>query len=422
MDSSNNARAATGQTQVVFLRLDPLLERLLQFVTRYRDLVEGNIGVSDDEHLFQVVQSQAEVLGQIQEALEQFGAPFAPSLIVLADYVSLPLTAIFHIRTTRKSEGSTDDEETLRRWKIRQSYVRKLHLSAAKTIQAYVRACCDPSMDPNNESLSISLSSKHSIKFLVALTNAIPLDLEKEAGNSLDAGSELWIALLSTVTTIIQGGVGDLSDALEGNLVARLVDCTTSLSSFPNQDVSLQALKSLQSILTAAPKPLLWQSIFPGVFAALYRRIVKTHRYTPSGLSTSIVCQCLSLLTELFRVTLAPLAGAAEHKVIAKSATAMLQQLQSIAKQSSRPDSENDDPPEQTPNFSSRVQKSVVAPLSILLRQEVISPVPKVRVHLACLCQVFLKETRDCWKESKVLELALETCLILETDSEGTMT
>jgi hypothetical protein len=70
--------------------LDPLLEVFLQFVRRYQELVEGN---SD-------------------KAIEQFGPPFAPrSLIVLADYISLPLSAIFQFKKTRKSGGFTNDDE-----------------------------------------------------------------------------------------------------------------------------------------------------------------------------------------------------------------------------------------------------------------------------------------------------------------------
>jgi hypothetical protein len=45
-----------------------LLEQFLQFVLRHLELLEGNSC----------------------EAVEEFGPPFAPSLIVLADYVSLP--------------------------------------------------------------------------------------------------------------------------------------------------------------------------------------------------------------------------------------------------------------------------------------------------------------------------------------------
>jgi hypothetical protein len=60
---------ATGQTKVSFLHSDLLvLDQFLQFVIKFRKLVEDNSS----------------------EAIEEFGPPFVPSLILLAGYISLP--------------------------------------------------------------------------------------------------------------------------------------------------------------------------------------------------------------------------------------------------------------------------------------------------------------------------------------------
>jgi hypothetical protein len=395
--------------------LDPLLQRLLKLVTQYRELVEKTNSDSsrDNELLVEAIKSQIEVLDQVQKALKQFGPPFAPSLIVLADYVSLPLTAIFHIKAPTIL---TDDNESesIRRSQIRRSYIHKFYLSTAKTIQCYVQACSDLSTD-SKDRLPVFLNSQHLIKFLIALTNALPSDAElsNNSANSLDDGSELWIALLSTITTIVCVCKDDISEAWDGTLVARLVDCTTSLSNSPKQDVSLQSLQALHSLLEASSKPSLWQSMFPGVFASLYRRLVSIHRQTSAGLSVSIECQALSILTDLFRVTLVPLASNGKKET--KSAKALLHQLESIARKSQLvPEVVEEDS-----TFLSQVKKRAVAPLCLLLRQEAISPSEKVRMYVASLCQVLLIDTRECWKTTNIQELSLEVCLIMETDPEG---
>jgi hypothetical protein len=194
----------------------------------------------------------------------------------------------------------------------------------------------------------------------------------------------------------------------------RIVDCTTTLSNSPKQDVSLQSLQTLQSLLEASSKPTLWQSIFPGVFASLYRRLMSIHRQTSAGLSVSIECQALSILTDLFRVALVPLASD-DGKKETKSAKALLHQLESIARKGqAAPEVVEEDS-----TFLSQVKKRVVAPLCLLLRQEAISSSEKVRMHVASLCQVLLIDTRECWKTTKMQELSVEICLILETDPEG---
>jgi len=108
--------------------------------------------------------------------------------------------------------------------------------------------------------------------------------------------------------------------------VARLADGATFLSGSPVEDVSLQALLTLQSLIKAAPKPTLWQSIFPGVFAGLYRRIISVHCQTSSGLLVSIECEGISTLMDLFRLTMVPLAKSPKKEI--KSVTLLLQQLE----------------------------------------------------------------------------------------------
>lgn len=433
------SHATSGKTQVVFVRLDPLLQKLLNLVTQYREFVDNNNGEDDGMRLVESIKSLLEVLDELYEAIKQFGTTFSASLIVLADYVSLPLTSIFHINLepTTAFDKETESEGSIRRQQIRRSYMHKLYLSTAKTIQCYVHACKEKQdsstdEDPKDNQLHIpvTLNNKHLIQFLIALTNALPSDVEPGGKintthtNYLDDGSELCIVLLRTIETIV--GVfkkddNNLSDVWDGNLLARIVDCTASLSNnTPKQDLSLQCLQTLQTLLDATSSKLaLWQSMFPGVFSSLYRRVISLHRQTSAGLSVSIECHALDILTELFRVTLSSLGTIHTSKKV-KSATALLHQLESISRNQQRTVRGEMTPEEDSStSFLGQVKKRVVAPLCLLLRQEAISPSEKVRMHVVSLCRVLLVDTRECWKGTNIQELSLEVCLIVEASPEG---
>ena len=89
----------SSQTQVVLLRLDPLLKDLLDAVTQFKQLVDKQDDGSGngDEELFRVIQKVTECLEKIEQSVRVLGVEFAPSLIVLANYIYLALTAVFHV-------------------------------------------------------------------------------------------------------------------------------------------------------------------------------------------------------------------------------------------------------------------------------------------------------------------------------------
>ena len=449
-------RRQNGQTQVVFVRLDPLLQELLQSLTHYQELVgrssaeqnnNDNNGPRKDDHdetnnnnnvdqlVIQNIQSTIRILEKLQNALEQLGPPFALSLILLADYISLPLTAIFHVKTddqkTHRDEEHKDPNEGRRRWQIQRSYVRKLYCSTANVIGCYVQTCCSVphSDDRMDDALRTSLKSSHLIKFLISLANAFPTSgggggdrkADDIFSNTLDDGSDLWISLLDTIMTILSVCDEDLSEAWDGTLVARLVDCMTMvLASSKQQEVCFKSLQALQCLLESSSKHSLWQSIFPGIFASLYRHMVGLHRQKSYGLSVSIECQLLSVLTKLFQVTLLPLANRDFDDTQTKSAKALIQQLEIIAKKS-QTDSQTKEEEEAEPsNFVTEMNQRVVAPLSVLLRQEAISPSDKVRLEVLSLSSILLIDTRKCWTSTRMKETSLEICLMLQVDAEGT--
>jgi hypothetical protein len=433
-----------GQTQVVFARVDPLLQTLLPLVTKYQQLVpvpnnDQALTLSltlthDDQALIQIIQALIKNIDRLQQTILQFGNPFAPSLIVLADYISLPLNAILHIQDfgniSMVSLTSKADEGT-RRNQIRISHIRALHRSTAATMQVYVETCCGIGSRSNNI-FSVSMKHNHLIKFLVALTNVLPVLSSSSTNsndNALDDGTETWLVILTAIEGIISASSGDeVVQTRNENLAARIADCASSLSLSNIHELSLQSLKTLHCILKATfSNTSLWQSIFPGVFAALYRRLQTMSRQTPSKLSISIEAKSLEILNSLLKITLAETPEMTAQR--RRSAIDILQELAITSNSNdkvtmnSNSSDQNDSDLSQSTSFLSQVKERVPAPLSSLLRQGMISSSSKVKLQILSLCNlILLGITAETWKSTELKELSLDICLILQSDNseEGT--
>ena len=91
--------------------------------------------------------------------------------------------------------------------------------------------------------------------------------------------------------------------------------------------------------------------------------------------------------------------------------------------------------------FISQVQKRVVGPLIVVLKQRAISQSVSTRQEIISLCHVILIDTRQCWKQrhgnvapttssgesttetrtsGTIEEVAFEMCIALQRDSDGT--
>lgn len=407
------SRANEGQTQVVFGRIDPLLQALLPLVSQYQQYVERNN--NDSAFLIQLIQSQVKVLENLQQIIQRFGPPFAHTMIVLADYISLPLNAIFHVPALLSITNAKDDEN-LRRSQIQTSYVRSLHRETAKTVQFYVQTCC--SQEENDRALPVRLKDSHLLKFLVALTNALPSpsSLLDDSSNALDEGTETWLALLDAVKAIVSVCSADeIYSQWDGNLIVRLADCTTSMALSKNLKLSLESLEILECLLLKVRRAHLWQSIFPGIFASLHRRFITINRQTSSGLSIAIETKCLLLIKELLVVTLEQWKKKESHK----GRRSALEMLQELAIESPDMSAETAEVETEQSSFLQELKTRVVIPLSFLLRQSAISSSTKVRIQLAEVCQVLSVETAGCWTSTTIPELAFNTCLILQSDPQG---
>ena len=457
---------SSGHTQAVFVQLDPILKDLLDTVTRYRDLSEaldGDTTTSNNElhaeKWVSCVKLQVKLLRQLQSTLQALGPSFAPSLLILADYVSLPLKAIFHISPAASStldeleHDNSSSRATNCSWhenKVLASHLRTLHGVAADCIRVYVQAVTPPTppKDGTDAVLSISIAGKHSIQFLLALTRGIPATSTSNqiqavgtiqnmnANNALDDGSDCWLSILHAMKTVLRVCPNEeLRQALEGGmLVVRLVDCATTLVkavASSNVTVRLEAVQLIYILLNQlANDSKVWQAVFPGVLVALYRCLLSCHHQASTGQSVALECGCLECIQTLLRITLVPIHKEVQEKgsttivnsatilrnlqLLARNANEMHHALSSSSEQDSKQISTNK---KSSIDFLSQVQQRAVTPLIIILNQSMASKASSICLQATHLCKVVLVETSTCWSGTSLPENAMECCLILQTAS-----
>jgi hypothetical protein len=437
--------------------------------------------LTNEEHLLGLVKAQIKLLQQLEEALEELSpndisnhggntrtTGVAQSFIVLVKYVSLPLNAILHITskalltTIPISKSSSSIKSTIRQngqLQIRASAMRQLQERTAHVIQIYVQKCSPPQQQkqqqqsPNEHEtdvalLSASLPNVHVVQFLTSLATVLPSGQEQKIKkddddyfSSLDSGTDCCIAALQSITAICQICNSNnsnleqaISQALDGMLVARLADACSSIVTNSQElkkssQLCFEAVTTLDRLLEIIPIAGKWQQIFPGVFAGLYRILLQTRRYASSGPIVEVECASLKALKRLLQVTLQQSQNGrvVDDKREEDKTSSVIRQLQSMAitttKSENFPNNSTDDrskkEEEEESQFLEQVNARVVAPLTVLINMTVISLSPLIRIEAGSLCRVLLLETRGCWEESKVRDLALEICLILENDSDG---
>jgi hypothetical protein len=537
-NDDSNVALLRGPTRIVFLRLDPVLKALLENVTALKTVFDDNGTVSSSEtgsaQWFRLVDVIVQHLDDLDKQLRFFrgtlpSPELGASLILMKDYVTLPLTAIFHLQLPQKllaqiirsmasidtnENPHNDPSEQQRRLQIQQSYLRKLIAAASKAIQSYVEACSVPS-----GASATRLDDAYFIKYLISLVSCLPSSAQVEelfAGSSdiatfppksnlllwqptaymplaLDDGSELWVTSLNTIQFVLQNYNNSwqtLLNAWHGTLLMRLVDSTTGfllwrqqqpdkqygattgrsdfIFSSPVQKAAVDLLgvmlqESATAVATSSDNEnktaltSFWQSVFPGVFTPLYRHIMGTSGIMASSSTLhqdrcipKLECRSIECVVFLLRITLAQFSNDIDSpESDSISATnIVLQQLSSLVLNSNRnddkktkissPSQDKEHPRHVDAFFLQQVQKLVVAPLSVILRQKAVSKSGLCRKATISLCRVILIETRSSWTTSTnenngisvlmedgsissnaMKHVALEICMALRQDSQG---
>jgi hypothetical protein len=227
------------RTQEAMVRLDPILQWLLNLVNQYQELMDERVtdgssiveGYSEDmnkfdqEKLLGVIRAQVQLLQRLQQTLENLvhdtsstvGSSMATTkkasssssrgLSILSEYMYLPLNAILQITSQESalslgssessstaSQSATDEHE--RFWKIRASSVLQLQQETARTITMFVEKCSIVSAPSDVEdtfekqtqsqndkctpspfpaSKTTYVPNAHVVRFLISLATALPM-------------------------------------------------------------------------------------------------------------------------------------------------------------------------------------------------------------------------------------------------------
>ena len=325
---------------------------------------------------------------------------------------------------------------------------------------------------------TIYIPDSHIVRFLIALAAVLPLGVHKEidevkAGQrstfpSLDKGIDSQIEVLRAISTLVScaGSINRsvttcIVNSLDGALVARVSDAccgilleVTTLATATKTSTSttahrvqpqsarwaLQSLRTLETMFEALSQHVcVWRSQFPGIFAALHRFFLRLRRLPISlGFADEMQCEGLRVLTKFLYVTLCDSNQVGEReadKIAPKSvihqlqllATSQTQESQILSNTTKVSKSDSADSSHernhQNSEFFEQVNARLMAPLNVLLQTIMVtSSSPTFKLEAVSFSRVILIDTRGCWHKrngNDLLNLVLEYCLVLQSDSDG---
>ena len=266
-DSSDLSPASENMAKLAFLRLDPVLRMLLASIESYRECAS----MQDEERILGLLRAQVKMMGNLDQCIKDVAQTYGSgALVPLADYILMPLRILLQL-------WKNPDE----RHPIRQSAEWKSVETASNTLGSFLNVVG-------------KLSPKQTVDCLVACTIPWPMEeIEVVSHKSLDRGEDCMCAILHCMERLLDSVDSndkhqeEVASALEGALVARIAHvCITLVSPGESRSpVKLQALETLDSLLTAVPVVEKWRSLFPGCFAVSshcnYTALTSLSRYSP---------------------------------------------------------------------------------------------------------------------------------------------
>ena len=242
----------------------------------------------------------------------------------------------------------------------------------------------------------------------------------------------------------------EIGDAMGGSLVARLVQSCLeflpkeSVISEPSSNKSnnslaslqLEALKTLQVLMTSIPIVALWKAILPGCFAGLYRCALSKRNLSSASSTHKVASEAIFALSLLLRQSMKN----ENSSVVVGNNNSSHQQslaatLMAAVEKSKLPVKTNEDLTDVTSTttrqssvseiqdleFKNEVNARLPGPLSVLLSLISADWSLSVKKRGLVLCHVILVETQSMWTESTANTLekkALEYCLTNLNDDE----
>jgi hypothetical protein len=476
--SRNHAHDDEEQVaKVVFLRLDPVLGMLLSLIQQYQATVQAERAIVAEkskqpsstkrtdqlqERVLSLLQTQCVVLDRLQQMLQDLSSSSSlrlseqqvgRSLVILWDYLSLPLLAVLRGTTKQKADWSLLlSEQQIR---IRQSAAWKCMERAARTLTATLEllllggkrlshkvtmAALIPCVTALPSGREISIAQPNTTNTSGAGAGAVAVGAE-----SLDRGEDACAAILEAIATLAvpaysrkQAEQADslarqIAAALGGALVARVVDsCVALIAPQPDQDqqyqsnkepstvLLLQALTTIEAFMKAIPIALVWRGVFPGCFAGLYRRLLHSLRVGKPALS-GVAVKDIKVLCLLLQLSLRPSDFEPQTAVATtESVVADLRSLVLVANNNSSAGKPNEDDTDPAAGFLDQVKQRLPATLTVLVNLLTSAQSPAVRKQATGLFRTILCDTRACWVGTAdgLMLAAMESCLILSNDRD----
>ena len=421
--SANDATVSTGSQEeeqiakIIFLRLEPTIGLLLNVIRRY----QSTVGSADKEELISMLQAQSKLLQQLHVVIPSLGSDYhlspgqvSRSLALLADYLLLPILAV--IKCTRllwNGEGDQND-----------ATVRS---ASFKTVQSSAAALVDVV-----KTIGDRLPLEKTMQCLIACAVVLPSDQglrKRNKETALDRGEHCLGGILQAITCLVCNGdrpdqrgsfIKMWEQAMNGALLARLVDCIVTMVEPPSTTLSIsntssrndteiqaQALAALEALIEHVPSAGMWQRLFPGTFAGLYRNILQSLGVAHN--SSRVTVLALQNVCSLLRLVL-PSANHPTQK--AESVISKLKALPPV------PKTDISTSVQQEPSasgFYSKAKQMLPGTLTVLVHMLYTARTDAVREVGTSFIRIILVDSVLFWDE-ELLTAALEACLVLSLD------
>jgi hypothetical protein len=488
---TNRANDADGNEEqvakAVFLQLDPVLGVLLKLIQQYQATIQAERAILTQnsqsphqaasinqlqERVLSMLQTQCVVLDRLRQLLQDLPSSSSQqlalsdqqvgrSLVILWDYLSLPLLAV--LRGTTKgqadwsvlllssSSSSSNQNHQQEQIRIRQSASWKCIERAARTLTVTLQL-----VHKGNQ----RLSNKVTMSALIPCTTALPSGREiaqtngndnngsgssttsVAVGATMDRGEDSCAAILEAITTLAvpcssqqqaehtDSLAQQITGALGGALVARVIDSCVALIApdqpkEPSTVLLSQALKTVKAFMNAIPIPRVWRGVFPGCFAGLYRRLLHSLRVGKPSMSV-VVAEGVQVLCLLLQQTLQP--SSDTQAVVTTTTESIVADLQSLALVANSSPPSTDEPKDDTDSsargdgsaFLVQAKQRLPAPLTVLVNILTSARSPAVRKQATGLFRTILVDTRTCWvgTADAFMLAAMEACLVLSNDRD----
>ncbi|GAX20756.1 hypothetical protein FisN_7Hh067 [Fistulifera solaris] len=411
------------EAKLLFLRLQPIINPLLQATQEYRGLVTAP--TRNVKSLLSVLKIQAQLLERLVSLLPHLATQhklsetqLSNSVCLLLDYVLFPILAIFK-GTVIGWNGEERIEED-------QSAVKSASFLVVQQGASLLSTILDLLQSPPEEKF---------IRCLIACAFALPTSQymanDYRHDTSLDRGDNCLKHLFESIRRLVdhpgltqqQTFAPLLAGALDGALLARLADCMVAVvepsesGKGAHADLQLQALQTLRIIMKTVPMASVWRHIFPGIFAGLYRCCLQAMRIGQQ--SSKVAATTLSVIADLLRCCVqsdtASIRETSEdsmEKTVTEKLKALTLNCGKEIDQSSSGNVESND-------FVSRANKFLPMPMTVLMNMTTMARTKQIREVLLELLSVVMVQSPSFWEPgSNVVTVAFESCLVLSQDAQ----